>query len=350
MRSVLFILVCSSIYWSCATSNKITDGTQKLKPDYITAKTLHDTDDPAIWIHPTDPTQSLVVGTDKGETNGGIYAFDLQGKLVNKVIGLPRPNNVDIEYGFPYQGEYVDIAVFTERNGDKIRVMRLPELDFIDGSGIPAFSGDSIQDPMGIGLYKSPVSENHYAIVGRKSGPDGHYLWQYLLRDSAGIVVGHPVRKFGNFKGGKEIEAIVVDDAMGYIYYSDEGSGVRKYFAEPDSDNSELAFFATTDFTEDHEGISIYPTGENTGYIIVSDQQANRFHVFTREGSPGQPHVHKRLAIIPMSTRESDGSDVTHVPISHTFPKGFFVAMSDNRTFQIYNWEKLEARIQQAGN
>jgi myo-inositol-hexaphosphate 3-phosphohydrolase len=73
----------------------------------------------------------------------------------------------------------------------------------------------------------------------------------------------------------------------------------------------------------------------------VSDQQANRFHVFTRQ-SP-----HTRVAILPVSTNQS-GSEVTNVAFGDLYPKGFFVAMSDNRTFQIYRWEQLEAMISRA--
>ena len=310
--------------------------TNTLKPDFVTDTTLVDTDDPAIWIHPTDPMQSLILGTDKGDQNGGIYLFDLRGRLLKSITGLPRPNNIDIEYDFVLNGDTIDIAVFTQRNGDNIRILRVPEMTFIDNGGIPVFKGDSIQSPMGIALYKKPATGEIHAIVSRKSGADGSYLWQYLLKDSSGVVVAEPIRKFGAFKGGKEIEAIAVDDEPGFVYYSDEGAGVRKYHADPDSSNRELALFANQDFKEDHEGISIYKTGATSGYILVSDQQANRFHVFNRE-SP-----HERLAIIPVSTNESDGSEVTNVAFGDLYPKGFFIAMSDNRTFQIYKWEHLE--------
>ncbi len=47
------------------------------------------------------------------------------------------------------------------------------------------------------------------------------------------MVKGTLVRKFGLFSGKKEIESIAVDDALGYVYYSDEGYGVRKYYADP---------------------------------------------------------------------------------------------------------------------
>lgn len=319
--------------------------TNVLKSIFVTDATPTDTDDPAIWIHPDDPMQSLILGTDKGDANGGIFVFDLNGKLLkNKSLtDLPRPNNIDVEYGFVLNGDTIDIAVFTQRNGDNLRVLRVPEMAYIDGGGIPAFQGDSIQAPMGIALYKKPTTGQIYAIVSRKSGPDGSYLWQYLLKDSSGVVVAEPVRKFGAFKGGKEIESVAADDELGFLYYADEGAGVHQYHADPDSSNAELALFATTGFAEDHEGISIYKTGERSGYILVSDQQANRFHVFNRE-NPRQ-----ELAVIPVSTNESDGSEVTNVALGDLYPKGFFVAMSDNRTFQIYKWEQLEAMILKVG-
>jgi 3-phytase len=329
---ILFLASCE--FFSSADKKHLSEPV--LQPDFITDKTLEDTDDPAIWLNYENPEISLILGTDKGDFNGGIYVFDLKGKLLKEksVLNLPRPNNIDVEYGFKLGGDTVDIAVFTQRNGDNIRVLKLPEMSFLDNGGIPVFVGDSVRSPMGVALYKS--GEKIYAVISRKSGPDGKYLWQYLMKDSLGIVVAEPVRKFGAFKGGKEIEAIAVDDEAGFVYYSDEGMGIRKYHADPDSGDVELAFFAEKDFKEDHEGISIYPTGVETGYIIVSDQQANRFHVFDRR------FPHQRLAIIPTATNQSDGSEVSNKAFGSLYPKGFFVAMSDNRTFQIYNWEKFE--------
>ena len=86
--------------------------------------------------------------------------------------------------------------------------------------------------------------------------------------------------------------------------------GIHKSYAHPDSSNVELALFGTTGFTEDIEGISIYKTGLETGYIIVSDQQANRFRFFPREGVNGN-HNHPELKFVNASTVESDGSDIT---------------------------------------
>jgi len=37
-------------------------------------------DDPAIWIHPTDPSLSTVIGTDKSNPGGGLTVYDLSGR------------------------------------------------------------------------------------------------------------------------------------------------------------------------------------------------------------------------------------------------------------------------------
>lgn len=47
------------------------------------------------------------------------------------------------------------------------------------------------------------------------------------------------------------------------------------------------------------------------------------------------------MYIIP---NNSDGSEVTNVNLGPKFPHGMFVAMSDNRTFQIYNWDDIIGR------
>lgn len=194
-------------------------------------------------------------------------------------------------------------------------------------------------------LYKRPTDGIIFAIVGRKDGPqDGRYLWQYRLQDDGrGMVTAVKVREFGKYSGRKEIEAIAVDDALGYVYYSDEQVGVRKYYADPDHENSsqELVLFGTEGFTEDHEGISIYPVNNGIGYIQVSDQQANQFRIFKREGEPDNPHKHKCVKVVKVSANESDGSDVTNVALNATFPKGLLVAMSDNKTFQFYSWADI---------
>jgi 3-phytase len=321
-----------------------------VRPAIVTEQVAGDSDDPAIWIHPTDVTKSLILGTDKG---GSLYTFDLSGKILadRTQTGLARPNNVDIEQGVVLDGQRVDVAIVTERDGGRVRMFRLPEVTPIDGGGIEVFAGDppELRTPMGVALYHRPSDGALFAIVSRKTGPAEGYLWQYRITGNGnGGVRFEKVRQFGAFSGGEgEIEAIAVDDDSNYVYYSDEWGGVRKYAADPDAPNANapLAVLGTTGFREDREGISIYKTGARTGYILVSDQQANLFRVYPREGTAKGPHDQPELAAIPVSTLESDGSEVTSTPLGPSFPQGLFVAMSEGKVFQLYRWEDLASRI-----
>lgn len=331
------------ILFNCQQNQRTSE---RIQPVLITEPVKHDSDDPAIWIHPGDSSQGLIIGTDK-DKDGALYVFDLNGNIIEEktVRNLQRPNNVDVEYGLMLDGKAVDIAVTTERLTNEIRVFKVPEMQAIDNGGIEVFKGEEHRAPMGIALYKRPADEQIFAIVGRKQGPtDGTYLWQYHLKeDGNGRVTGEKVRTFGRYSGKKEIEAICVDDQLGYVYYSDETVGVRKYHADPDMENSrqELALFATTGIADDHEGISIYKKDNKKGYILLSDQQADEFHIYSREGTPKNPHDHRLLDVVKVSTRESDGSEITRCTFSQKFSGGLFVAMSDDKTYHYYAADQL---------
>lgn len=323
--------------------------TNAIKPVIITEPVKYDTDDPAIWVNKADPAKSLVIGTDK-DADGALYVYNLQGKIIaDKVVrGLKRPNNVDLAYGLMLNGKPTDIAIITERISHKLRIYSLPDMRPVDNGGIDMFVGETgpeFRDLMGISIYTAKDGKM-YAIVGRKSGPKtGGYIWQYLLGDDGkGNVKATLVRKFGEYSGKKEIESIAVDNELGYIYYSDEQVGVRQYYADSEKGNRELSIFGTTGFAADHEGISIYKINDSTGYILVSDQGANRFQIFSREGTKQNPFEHKLLKIANVAARESDGSDVVNVPLNSTFKHGLFVVMSTDRTFHYYRWEDIAGK------
>lgn len=334
MKKILITLSVLSIF-ACAEERL-----PAIQPDVITEKTPNDTDDPAIWINPDDASKSIVFGTDK-DTNGGIYAYDLNGKIIKDkcILNVKRPNNVDLRYGLQINDSVqTDIIAFTEREKQQIRVFSVPDMTPLDGGGIPVFADEQNNEfrfPMGISLYKSPETGKMYAIVGRKTGPKEDYLYQYELKaDSTGTVAGNLVRKFGDFSGKKEIEAIAVDDEMGFVYYSDEMDGVKKYHAEPSKGNERVAFFGTDKFKRDIEGIAIANTGNGEGYIIVSDQQQGYFNVFSRKDN-------SFIKAINLTTVETDGCDVVTVPLNDTFKTGLFAAMNDDKTFYFYDFAKL---------
>ncbi|WP_406685574.1 phytase [Seonamhaeicola sp. MEBiC1930] len=309
-----------------------------IAPEIITEKTLHDTDDPAIWINKNDASKSIVFGTDK-ETEGAIYAFNLDGKIIEEktIRGLKRPNNIDLEYGFKLNDSTsVDIIAFTERERQQIRLFSVPDMKPLDNGGFPVFEDETMPEanlPMGIALYKSPKTDNVFAIVGRKTGPKEGYLYQYKLEvDSLGVHT-NLVRKFGEFSGKKEIEAIAVDDKNEIVYYSDEGHCIRKYHAEPSKENNEIFCFGGEYFKEDIEGIAIahYP---NQSFLIVSNQQAGTFNVFDVK-------TNEFVKEVNLGTTETDGCEVVTSGLGDKFPNGLFVSMNDDKTFFFHDLGKL---------
>ena len=63
-------------------------------------------DDPAIWVHPTDPSKSLLIGNDKG---GGFETYDLDGNLVQR-MGGSFFGNVDVRQNVTVNGITHDLV------------------------------------------------------------------------------------------------------------------------------------------------------------------------------------------------------------------------------------------------
>ncbi|WP_010229636.1 phytase [Gillisia marina] len=311
-----------------------------IAPDIITQTVKYDPDDPAIWINKLDSSKSIVFGTDKG-ANGAIYAFDLQGRIIKEktIKDLNRPNNVDVEYDFCINDSTkIDLLAFTERGKKQVRIFSIPDMKPLDQGGFKVFENEldsHFKSPMGLGIYLSRIDGSYYVIVGRKDGPKEGYLYQYKIDTSPLGLDLNLIRKFGNFSGKKEIEAIAIDDEMGMVYYSDETHCVRKYFAEPSYGNEELACFGLDHFKGDNEGIAILPRKNGKGYIIVSNQKNNTFSVFSRTDNRYLKELH-------LSTLESDGCELVTVALNEEFRNGLFVAMNDQKNFYFYDLKKLD--------
>lgn len=346
----LCLLPLSFFFTACgeetaSNKNEATSEVEKIVPILKTAPVAHDSDDPAIWVNYDEPEASLILGTDK-EVGGGLMVFNLKGDLLDSlsVTGLFYPNNVDVQQGVRLSDSLtMDIAVVTEREKNRIRIFSLPDMKAIDQGGIPVFVKDSLpyRRPMGVSLYKDQKG-NCSAIVSRKEGPTKDYLEQWALNfDSTQQIQATLLRSFGEFSGGEgEIEAILVDDEYGFVYYSDEAYGLRKYHADPEKGNTEILTFGKEGFAEDREGIALWPLSDTSGWIIVSNQQDLSFNVYNRN----EPH--EMITNWKLSTVETDGCDLYQGYLNSTFPEGVFVAMSEDSTFHFYDLKQLNTKPQ----
>jgi 3-phytase len=313
-------------------------------PVAITDPVSDDSDDPAIWVNRGDPTGSLVLGTDKA---GRLYAFDLSGHTVRVLAapGMRRLNNVDVQQGVRLGDRRLDIAVATDRDAGLLWAWSLPDFTLLTPQGLPVFVGEADRRPMGVALYERPADGALFATLSRKSGPDGAYLWQYRVHSQETGLALEEVRHFGAFsglnaEGDGEIEAISVDDETGRLYYSDELYGLLAYHADPAHPQaaSSLAVFGRDGFADDREGIAIAPGAGGERLLVVSDQGASRFRAYdlTRK--------HAFVGSVALQTESTDGCEVYPGALPG-YPGGLFVAMSDDRTFQFYDWREVRAGL-----
>jgi 3-phytase len=257
--------------------------------------------------------------------------YNLDGSVRQTVAGLDRPNNVDIEG---------DLAVVAERLKNQLRLFRITAEGISDAGGARVFADRSGEEaaPMGIALYRRPRDGALFAIVAPKAGPRNGYLAQYRIENDPKMHNNATfVRYFGTFSGAGEIEAVAVDDALGFVYYADEGNGIHKYHADPDHPDAarEAAHFGRTGFRADREGIAIYARADGTGYIVCTDQLESNaeYHVYRREGG------HSLVTVLRGGADSTDGIEVTSMPLGPRFPNGLMIAMnSKGRNFLVYRW------------
>ncbi len=324
------------------------DGPQNVsvEPRVSTGSVESDADDPAIWIHPTDPAKSIVIGTDKASGKSGLYVWDLNGKQI-QYVALRNPNNVDVRQGVRFGGETIDIAVTNLRPVKELKVFKIDPatsklVDITTEGGIKT---PELDTPYGLCLYKRASDGAVFVIMSSKTG-DNDNLYQYRLEnDGKGKVKATFIGKFGNNRIKSIVEGLVADDELGYVYACDEGKGIRKFYADRDlGKDDQIAFFGRKDgISGDREGIAIYKCDNRTGYILVSSQGNSTVKVYPREGDNGDPTKHSLIMTInTKGSEDTDGLDVTSAAAGPKFPYGFLVTHdSPGKRFNLYAWEDI---------
>jgi 3-phytase len=306
-------------------------------------------DDPALWIHPTDPALSLVLGDDK---NGGLLVYGLDGTELQSIDGAKELNNVDVRYGFPLKGKFadgtphdrVDLAGIGNETDKSLLFYQVnPAARKLEPAGEVRRIGLT---PYGSCMYRSR-SGKYYYFVNATSG----VTQQWELRDDgAGAVAGTKVR---DFDVGTTVEGCVADDVHGQFYIGEENVGIWRYGAEP-GDGDTRASVDTTKrgghLTADVEGLAIYSAGETGGYLLASSQGNNTFVVYERTGSNAYVGTFKITDGAVDGVSDTDGIDVTNVALGSAFPHGLFVAQDGhntggNQNYKLVPWEAIAEKF-----
>lgn len=343
----------ATVFNSASSSNT---KSVKIFPKSATDSVKVDADDPAIWVHPTNPALTVIIGTDKDSARGGLYVWNLKGEQL-QFVPIERPNNVDVRHGLKLGDRTIDVAVTQECRNRKLRVFEINHADgtLTDVTTAPGISTPELEAPYGLCLYRRASDGAMFVISSSREGESARDLHQYqLLDDGHGKVRGEYVRKFGQRTIEDKVEGLVADDELGFVYASDEEAAVRKYHADPAQGNDqELTRFALEDgIAGDREGLAIYRCDEKTGYLLLSSQKGKKhsaLKVYRREGEPGNPHEHTLLTTVDtIGSEDTDGLEVTHHGVHERFPRGIIVKHdSPGRHFKIYSWQDLVLNLPQ---
>ena len=294
-----------------------------------------DADDAAIWVHPSDPDRSTIIGTDK---ESGLGVYDLSGNQIQFVKGI-QPNNVDIRHDFPLGGQRIDLVVSSDRANDSIAFHRVdPNTRQLVPIGAPLATGIDIY---GICLYRSPVDDSHYVFVtSEEAGPVGQFE---LADNGSGGISGREVRRV---QMGSTSEGCVADDGLGVLYVTEEDVGIWKYDAEPEGGSNRVSVDEVGPNLEaDVEGATIYYGPEDTGYLIVSSQGSHDYAVYDRVGDN---EFLSKFEIVDSrsidATSNTDGIDVISTPLGPTFSRGLLVVQDgdndpDENNFKVVPWD-----------
>lgn len=315
--------------------------------------------DPAIWVNRLDPTHSLIFGTDRSDKSGALYAFSLDGKVVQKIEGLNRPMQVDVGYGLGMGSKTIDFLLLAESKAGKVRVLAIDQEtgkaeDVSGDTDILGEESGGAKEPAAIAAYRR-ADGAQFVFVAPKSGGKTNFLAQYRLVPNNGKIDLKLVRRFGGFSGidaagNGEVSSVCVDDPAGVVFYADKLVGIRKYWADPDhvAADKELAVFGTDSYKSGRSALAIYPTGDADGYLMCVDQveKKSRVFVYTRAGASESDLKNVLVSGFEAPADNSDGIEATNRDLGIRYPDGILVMKdSAGKRFLIFDWRDIAPRL-----
>jgi myo-inositol-hexaphosphate 3-phosphohydrolase len=295
-----------------------------------------DPDDPAIWLHPDDPNDSIVVTSHK---EGGLRVYDLAGNELQSIEpeGI-RYNNVDVLYNVKIGGQLKDVFVASDRANDTLAIyaidphtlklkdvtsVKMPESIFgVDDGEATAYGLDAF----------TAADGTNYVFVTQAGGDK---IAQLKLVDAGhGKVSAHVVRTLtlpnpdGLDPEELQSEGIVIDNTTGFGYVSVESGGIYRFNTDPHRSANFTEFVSPdADFlTPDLEGLSIRYADDGSRQLFVSSQGNSTFSALDLDTGA----FLGRFAVTDGNgidgVEESDGLDIFSGPLGSAFPNGLIVA------------------------
>jgi 3-phytase len=304
-------------------------------------------DDPAIFVHPTDPSKSAIVATDK---KGGMLVYDLAGKLL-QFLPDGKMNNVDLRPGFKLGGKSVTLVAASDRTHKAIAIYTIDPDTRLLTNVADGVQATGLSDPYGLCMYRNRKGATFVFI----SDPDGLVRQWRLVATPTGTVRAEAVR---DLRFGTQTEGCVADDETGKLYIAEEDVALWKLGAEPAAGQAMTAVVHVKNnpaLKDDLEGVGLYAQKGGKGYLVVSSQGNNSYALFRREGD--NAYVGNFAVIADGASgidgiSETDGLEVTSASMGAGLEGGAFVAQDgrnvsspENQNFKLVPWSTIAERL-----
>jgi 3-phytase len=296
-------------------------------------------DDPAIWVDPHDSSRSVVIGSKKSASGGGLAVYDLSGDQI-QFLSAGELNNVDLRPGV-FAGRVLLAA--SNRTSNRLSFF------FLDPSTRTLASAGSVSvgfEPYGACLYVSPITGDVYAFVTENRATRGQFD-QYRLTSSGSTVTGTKVRDLST---SSLSEGCVADDEGRGVFLSQEDVGLFRYAAEPGGGTSRTTVDLVSGprLAADVEGVAIaHDRNGGPSYLVVSSQGDSTFQVYDLQA----PHTHRKSFTIVASgsvdgVTGTDGVAVTRADLGPLYPDGLLVAHdTSNSGASVSNFKYVDGGV-----
>ncbi len=278
-------------------------------------ETLEDAaDDPAIWVHPAQPEDSLILGTDK---RFGLRVYRLDGTQI-QALPVGRLNNVDLIQNVTLGGWNGDLAAATNRTDDSVVLFSVSETGAEERG---RFS--TAPEPYGfcMGLDEGAVT----LFVAHKQG----FVQPFVLTDLEEPPVVRPPLFFAS-----QIEGCVYDAFGARLFVGEEETGIWSApYRNGSFDTNGVTLVDRTGpgraLTADVEGLTLYQNDTGDGLLIASSQGSDLFVMYSLT-APEMPLITAfRIVADRFSgidgAQETDGIAAMPGPLGPRFPDGILV-------------------------
>lgn len=295
-------------------------------------------DDATLWVNPSDPSRSLIIGTNK---QLGLKVYDLSGKQV-QFLPDGRMNNVDHRDDFPLGGKKVSLVTSSNRSDNSIGIYRInPETRQLEN--VAARRITTIE-AYGSCMYHSRKTGKFYYIVTSKQGLVEQFE---LFDDGKGRVDARQARRF---KVGTQLEGCVADDELGHLYIGEENAAIWKYGAEPEADLKRVKVDGIAPeghLVADVEGLTIVYGKDGKGHLIASSQGNNSYVIYRRDGNNDYVKTFRIVSGNGIDeVTDTDGIHATSANLGPMFPNGVFIAQDGlddkgKQNFKLVPWDRI---------